>query len=205
MGFLSASLSFTRYLPVGDVPESLWREIPERLRKNAFQDIDHTADERSFGWSCFDDWLDTEWKAAPPEKGNYLVWLLRLETRRVPPAVFKKHVEIAIREYKASIKDDEKRFVSKARKKEIKEQVALRLRARMLPIPAVFDVVWDMQSRTVYLGSTNTKVRQLFEDCFQQSFELQLEPQTPFYLAGRMLGEEAVSRLENLEPSDFAG
>jgi len=119
--------------------------------------------------------------------------------------VFKKHFEIAVREYKASIRDEEKRFVSKARKKEIKEQVALRLRARMLPIPAVFEVVWDLRTNVITLGSTNTKVRQLFEDLFQQTTELQLEPQTPFYLAGRMLGEEAVSRLENLEATNFAG
>ena len=205
MGFLSASASFTRYLPTSDVPENLWRELPDLLKKFAFRDIDHTADERSFGWSCFDDWLDTEWKAAPPEKGHYVAWFLRLETRRVPPAVFKKHVEIALREYKAAIKDDEKRFVSKARKKEIKEQVELRLRARMLPIPAVFDVVWDMRTRVVYFGSTNAKACQLFQDYFKDTFDLELEPQTPFHLAGRMLGEEAVSRLENLEASSFTG
>lgn len=205
MGFLSASCSYTRYLPVGDVPQQLLRDLPGLLKKFAFKDIDHTADERSFGWACLDDWLDTEWKAAPPEKGHYFAWLLRLETRRVPPAVFKKHVEIAIREFKASIKDEEKRFVSKARKKEIKEMVELRLRARMLPTPAVFDVAWDQRTNIVTLASTNSKVRQLFEDLFQQTTGLQLEPQTPFYLAGRMLGEDAVSRLENLEATDFAG
>ncbi|MFW5487716.1 MAG: hypothetical protein ACNI3A_04735 [Desulfovibrio sp.] len=203
MGFLSSSVSYTRYRVVGDIPEGLWREVPERLLKNAFQDIDHNAEERSFGWVCFDDYLDTEWKSAPPEKGEFLTWSLRLDTRRIQPAVFKKYFELALREYKESIKDDEKKFVSKSRKTEIREQVALRLRAKSLPVPAVFEAAWNMQTGIIYFGSTNAKARALFEDCFTLTFELELEPQTPFFLASRILGEEAVSRLENIDPTVF--
>ncbi len=203
MGFLSSSVSYTRYRVVGDIPESLWREVPERLKKNAFQDIDHTAEERSFGWVCFDDYLDPEWKSAPPEKGEYLVWSLRLDTRRIQPAVFKKHFELALRQFKESIKDDDKKFISKGRKTEIREQVALRLRAKSLPVPAVFEAAWNMHTGVILFGSTNAKARALFEDCFTLTFEMELEPQTPFFLASRMLGEEAVSRLENIEPTVF--
>lgn len=204
MTLLAASVSLTRYRILDEVTPQLLREAPERLKKQAFRDIDHTADERSFGWVCADDWLDPDWRTAPPEKGHYLVFALRLDTRRVQPAVFKKHVILAEREYLASVKDEEKRFLSKDRKREIREQVALRLRARALPVPAVFAAFWDTRTHTVALASTNAKVRALFEDLFTLTFETTLEPLTPFFLASRLLGEAAVGRLEAIEPSDFS-
>lgn len=205
MAFFSPSVSITRYRIMDEVSDQLLREVPERLVKHAFQDIDHTADERSFGWVCADDYLDSRWQASPPEKGHFFVFSLRLDTRRVSPAVFKKHVALAEREFLASITDPDKRFISKDRKREIREQVMLKLRARALPVPAVFEAAWDLRSHTVYLASTNSKVRSLFEDLFTLTFELALEPLTPFFLAARMLGEEALPRLESLEPTDFPG
>ncbi|EGJ50068.1 recombination-associated protein RdgC [Desulfocurvibacter africanus] len=205
MAFFSASVSLSRYRIMDDVNDQLLREAPERLVKHAFQDIDHTADERSFGWVCADDYLDSKWKASPPEKGHFLIFSLRLDTRRVQPAVFKKHVAIAERSYLESIEDPDKRFMPKDRKREIRDQVMLKLRARALPVPAVFEAAWDLRTHTVYLASTNSKVRSLFEDLFTLTFELALEPLTPFFLASRMLGEEALPRLESLEPTDFPG
>lgn len=79
----------------------------------------------------------------------------------------------------------------------------LRLRARSLPIPAVFDVVWNTANHHIYLDTTNAKVRALFEDHFYNSFELRLEPLTPFFLAMDQLGEDAAKSLEALEPSIF--
>lgn len=205
MPFFSSSVSLTRYRIMDEVSDQLLREAPERLVKHAFQDIDHTADERSFGWVCADDYLDCRWQASPPEKGHFFVFSLRLDTRRVQPSVFKKHVLLAERDFLASITDPEKRFMSKDRKREIREQVMLKLRARAMPVPAVFEAAWDLRTHTVYLASTNSKVRSLFEDLFTLTFELALEPLTPFFLAARMLGEEALPRLESLEPTDFPG
>lgn len=203
MPILSASLGLTRYRVVEDVPDSLWREAPKLLKDNAFRDIDQTVDERSFGWCNIDNMLDMDWADSPPEKGQYLCFSLRLDTRRIPPAVFKKHVLIALAQELVQAKAEGKAFLSKDRRREIKDQVMLRLRARSLPIPAVFDAVWSMQSRRILFCSTNSKAKQLFEDLFQTTFGLTLEPLTPFFLAMDMLGEAAASRLENLEPTSF--
>ena len=37
------------------------------------------------------------------------------------------------------------------------------------------------------------------------TFELHLEPQTPAYLAERLIGTERSTAIEQLEPSHFAG
>lgn len=204
MGFISASTSFTRYRIIEEIPDTLWPELTDRLKKNAFQDIDHTADERSFGWVCFDDMLDPEWVTAPPEKGEFVTFGLRLDTRRTSAAVMKKHFTMALNQEMARMEKEGKKFVSRDRKKELREQTKLKLMARSLPVPAVFDVVWNIRTNVVYLSSSQAKLRSLFEDIFTMTFDLHLEPLTPYYLALSKLDEDQQQALDKLEPTEFA-
>ena len=203
MSILAASLGLTRYRIIEEVPNELLQQVPEKLKQFCFVDIDATADERSFGWSNIDDMLDMNWTQSPPEKAAYFAFKLRLDTRRIPPSVLKKHLTIAINKELEYNKEQGRNFVSRDRKREIKEQVTLKLRARTLPIPAAFDVFWNPPANRVYLDTTNTKVRALFEDYFTLTFDLHLEPLTPFFAAMDILGEEAAPRLENLDPTIF--
>ena len=74
MSFLNASTSFTRFRILDPVPSALWPTIPDKLRQFSFRDIDDTSDERAWGWVCFDDMLDSQWRTAPPEKGEFLAF-----------------------------------------------------------------------------------------------------------------------------------
>ncbi|MUM76987.1 hypothetical protein GKC30_04995 [Pseudodesulfovibrio sp. F-1] len=204
MSILSASLGLTRYRVMEDVPSELLRQVPEKLRQFCFVDIDATAEERSFGWTSIDDMLDVNWTQSPPEKADYFAFALRLDTRRIPPAVLKKHTTIALNKELEHNKEQGKNFVSRDRKREIKEQVTLRLRARTFPIPAVFDIIWNLTANRLLLATTNAKVRALFEDYFALTFDLHLEPLTPFFMAMDILGEDAAPKLEHLEPTIFA-
>jgi DNA recombination-dependent growth factor C len=203
MSILAASTSLSRYRIVEDIPGELWAEINDRLRKFAFRDIDETADERSFGWVCFDNMLDEKWATAPPEKGHYLAFSLRVDTRRIPAAVLKKHLQLAMNHQLERLKAQGKKFLTRDQKIEIKEQVKLRLRARTLPIPAYFNVIWDTDNSTVFLGNTTDKVRELFEELFTKTFGLNLEPQTPFFKALSLAGPNRLQDLEQLEPTLF--
>ena len=91
MGFLGASCTFTRFRILDPIPAELWTSIPDKLRQFAFRDIDDIPEERSWGWTSFEDMLDIDWRSAPPEKGAYLAFALRLDTRRIPGGVLKKH------------------------------------------------------------------------------------------------------------------
>ena len=203
MGFLGASCTFTRFRIVDPIPPDLWPAIPDKLKQFCFRDIDAIPEERSWGWACFDDMLDTAWRSAPPEKGAYLAFAFRLDTRRIPPGVLKKHVLIALREEKDHIREQGKKFIARARKAELRDQVRLRLMQRFLPIPAVFEVIWAMDSSRVYLASNNTKLIDLFMDHFTLSFDLRLEALTPYGLAAAMLDETAMRRTDSLEPTKF--
>lgn len=204
MGFMNASASFTRYYITEPVPSDLWPQIPDKLKQFAFKEIEDTAEERGWGWVCFDDMLDSFWRTAPPEKGEFITFSLRLDTRRIPSAVLKKHVALELREEERKNKEQGKKYVSRERKKEIREQVQLKLRARSFPIPAEFNAVWNIQTGAVYLASTQSKVLELFEEYFSTTFGLDLEPMTPYALAVRLQGEEVMNKLDTLEPTRFA-
>jgi len=205
LGFMSASVGLTRYRIVEeDIPSALWHEIEDRLKRNAFRDIDGSAEERSFGWVSFDNMLDPDFALCPPEKGPYLTFTLRLDTRRIPPAVMKKHVTVALNQAMQAMREQGKKFLTKEQKTEIREQVELRLRARSLPIPACFDVVWDTTSQQVWIASTQPKLTDLFEELFTHTFGLHLEPLTPYFQALKDLGASRQVELDGFEPTLFA-
>lgn len=204
MSFIKASTSFTRFRITEAVPQQLWSEIADRLKQYAFRDIDETSDERSLGWTSFEDMLDTQWHDSPPQKGAYIAFSLRLDTRRVPPAVLKKHTAIALKAEEARNREQGKKYVSRERKKELRENVELKLRTRFLPIPAEFNVVWNTQDNTVFFASTQPKMIEALQEHFSKTFNLDLDQLTPYGLAAKILGEEGLSKLDHLEPSQFA-
>lgn len=204
MGFANSSCSFTRFRVLDSMTDEQWNAVPDKLRQYAFQDIDELPEMQAHGWVCFEDMLDSQWRTAPPQKGAYFVFSLRLDTRRIPAGVIKKHLALALREEKERMQAQGKNFISRERKKELKEQVLLRLRQRFLPVPAEFNVIWNTAKNEVWFASTQNRMIDLFMEFFLQSFEVHLEQLTPYSLAETLLDEEAMSRLDRMEPTEFA-
>lgn len=204
MGFANTTCSFTRFRIVDPVTDALVAEIPDRLRKFAFTDIDDLPEMRSLGWVSFEDMLDADWREAPPQKGAYVLFSLRLDTRRIPAGVVKKHLALALRREKEEMRAKNKNFISRERRKELKEQVLLRLRQRFLPVPGEFNVLWSLEKNEVWFASTQSAMVDSFMEEFLKTFELHLEPLTPYNLAVTMLDEEAQLRLDRLESTQFA-
>lgn len=204
MGFLNASSSFTRFSIIDPVPDGLWVDIPDLLKKGAILDIDELPEMMAKGWTCFDDYLDTQWVSAPPHKGEYLAFTLRIDTRRIPAGVIRKHVDIAIRKEKLANAQQGKTYLSRERKKEIKEQVTLRLRQRFLPVPAEINVIWNTRSNEVWLASVQSKIIELFMQLFLDTFQLHLQQLTPSTLAVHLMGEEKVEVIDRIEATEFA-
>ena len=204
MGFLNASSSFTRFSIVDPVPEQLWADIPDLLKKGALLDIDELPEMEAKGWTCSDDYLDTQWVTASPHKGEYLAFTLRIDTRRIPAGVIRKHVTLALKKEKLANLAQGKTYISKERKKEIKEQVTLRLRQRFLPVPAEINVVWSIRKNEVWLASVQNKVIELFMQLFLDTFQLHLQQLTPSALAIQLMGEGQVETIDRIEATVFA-
>lgn len=204
MSFLKSSTSFTRYRVVDEIPAGFWTELPDKLKQFAMKDIDELPEPRGWGWTSFEDMLDVDWADHPPQKGGeYMTFSFRVDTRRMPPAVVKKHVALALKAEELKMRAVGKTFVSRERKKEIKEQVLFVLNKRFLPIPAEFQVIWNLNAGLVYIASVQGKLLELFEEYFVHSFGLHLEQLTPYGLAARLLPEAELDRLDDVEPTSF--
>jgi hypothetical protein len=131
-----------------------------------FEPIDATTDERSFGFVCFDDMLQPL-GFTPVQKSQFVAVSLRLDTRRVSPAVLKKYVRAALEQELALTG---KKWVSRERKREIVENTKLMLLAKALPVPSVTDVIFSMEDGRIWLCSGNAKIQSLFEGLFRNAF-----------------------------------
>lgn len=203
MGFSNSTCSFSRFRILDPVPDILWTQIADRLKQYAFHDIDNIPELEAHGWVSFEDMLDVEWLGGPPQKGSYIVFSLRQDLRRIPAGVIRKQLALAIKEEKQRMSDQGKKFISRERKKELKEQVLLRLRSRFLPVPGEFNVVWATDRNEVWFASTQDKMIDLFMEQFLITFELHLEPLTPYNLAASLMNDEDLERLDKLEATQF--
>ena len=203
MGFLNSSCSFTRFRVIDPVPDGLWAEIPQLLKKGAILDIDETTDSQADGWVSFDDYLDTTWQAGPPQKGSYMAFSLRLDIRRIPAGVVRKYLDLALKREKAENEKNGKKFISRERRKELKEQVQLSLRRRFLPVPGEFNVIWNTANNEIWFASTQEKMIELFAQRFLDTFKLHIEQLTPPYLALSMLGDAAGEVIHDADSVDY--
>ena len=203
MGFLNSSCSFTRFRVIDPVPDELWAEIPQLLKKGAILDIDETTDTQADGWVSFDDYLDTTWQAGPPQKGAYMAFPLRVDIRRIPAGVLRKHLDLALKREKAENEKNGKKFISRARRKELKELVQLSLRRRFLPVPGEFNVIWNTANNEIWFASTQTKMLELFVQRFLDTFRLHIEQLTPPALALSMLGDAAEADIHSADSVDY--
>lgn len=146
--------------------------VEDALQRHAFRSIDIGADALSVGWVNVDDMADSAWIISPATKGRFLTFALRVDERKIAPAVFKRHLKEALDEYSIN---NAQAHISKDRKQEIKEQVRLRLMARAMPAPKTVDVLWDQSTGQVLLFAATEKMRNLFEKWFSATFGAVLE------------------------------
>ena len=206
-GFLSNSFSVTQFSTGGPIPQELQGQIPVKLKTLSFRDADDDPSSVvSWGWTNFDDLLDTEWAVSSPQKGFFFAFSFRIDERRVAPALLKKHLRLRMDKELEDLKSRGKRFISRERKKEIREEVMLRLRARAMPIPQDHQVIWDSRNGHVYLATTKRKVIELFTKYFTRTFQVELQEITPDVVASDFaITDEQKDALANFEPTPFFG
>lgn len=149
----------------------------EGLKRGAFRPIDALKrEELAFGCVNIADILDTSWATSPPEKGEWMCFALRVDKRTVPGAVLKKCYAEAL---KAEQEAQERKTVSRARKKELREQVKARLSANIEPAPNVVDVAVNMNTGQVLASSVAKGLLEHLETVFVSSFGVKLERKHP--------------------------
>ena len=181
MGLFSGSASYIRYRITGDVPDAVKPFALEKLQWHAFNEIDPgTLTDKSIGWVSAENMSLTKFDDMHFAKDPYLVFALRIDTRRVPPIALRAAVlreEIKAREQSGYDR------LNKKQKMDIRDEQTQRLLKKALPLPAVYDVCWNTGANEVLFFSTSKKANEEFVSFFFRAFDLKLKAKTPAVLA----------------------
>jgi len=200
MGLLSSASTFVRYSVEGELPPNFWEFASERIAQRAFRDIDETYEEYSIGWVSVVNMFDSEFAYAAYAAGDYIALSMRIDERKVPSAVLKK---FCLKEEERVKKERLIPKLSRGHKLEIKENMQLMLMKKAVPLPSIFDLVWNLSSGTLLFFSTSLKVQATLEDFFKETFDLQLVLQVPYNTALHLLEPGQEDAIAAITPSIF--
>ena len=171
MGILSNSVSICQFRVVGNLPATdLFPWVSERLAKNGFIPIDQGTAELSIGWVQMDDYRESSF-AVPATfwRDHYLALTLRQDRRTIPAKLLRAHQKLAERDFLSANPGYTR--VPKQKREEVRDAVRSSLLARTLPVPSVYDAVWDTGSTILTLATLGTKAVEQFESHFKKTFE----------------------------------
>lgn len=198
MGLLTGSASFMRFAVEGELPENFWDWVAEKVAAHSFQDIDDTLDEYSIGWVSVVNMFDADFAYASYAAADYVVLSMRVDERKVSPAVLKK---MTAKEEERVLREKELPKLSRSMRLEIKERVRTQLTRKSVPVPAVYDLYWNLSDNTLLLFSTSKKAMTLLEELFKETFGMSLILQIPWTTAEHLAEGDAAANLESLRPA----
>jgi hypothetical protein len=198
MGLLSGTASFTRFTVEGEVPDNFWDFIAERVAAHSFQDIDDTMDEYSIGWVSVANMFDSDFAYGSYAAGDYVVLSMRVDERKVAPAVLKK---FTMKEEERIKRERELPRLGRNVRLEIKERIRAELVRKSAPVPVVYELCWSLSDNTLLFFSTSRKALALLEDLFRDTFDLSLVLQIPWNSALHLADEDVIARLDDLSPA----
>jgi DNA recombination-dependent growth factor C len=198
MGFLSGSASFVRFSVEGKLPASFWDFVAERVAAHSFRDIDDTLDEYSIGWVSVANMFDAGFAYGSYAAGDNVVLSMRVDERKVSPAVLKKCV---LKEEERVKAERQLPRLSRSARMEIKERIRAELVRKSVPVPAVYEVCWNLADSTLLFFSTSRKAAVLLEELFKETFGLTLVLQVPWLTAEHLADAETRRRMDGLRPA----
>ena len=188
MGILNNTVSICQFQILGTPPATdLATWVGESLANDGFRSIEQTSEELSSGWVQLDDYQESSF-AGPHtfQHDHYFAFSLRRDQRKLPAALVKPYILKAEQEWLAA--NPQFKRVPKQQRDDLRDAVRGSLFAKTLPVPAIYDVIWDTRSNLITFSSLGTKTVDLFVDQFKKSFEgLRLVPLHPFARAGQVI------------------
>jgi DNA recombination-dependent growth factor C len=198
MGLLTGSASLTRFTVEGEFPAAFWEFAAQRIAAMSFKDIDDTMDEYSIGWVSVADMFDAGFAFSSYAAGDYIALTMRVDERKVAPAVLKKFV---MKEEERIKREKQIPRLSRAARLEIKERVKAELIRNSHPVPSTYDLCWNLADNTVLFFSTSKKAMALLEDLFKETFQVSLILQIPWLTGLRMAEGEALDQYQAVRPA----
>lgn len=190
MGILNNTVSICQFQILGTMPETELAEwVGERLTRDGFRSIELSSEELSIGWVQLADYQESAFNGLDTfQHDHYLAFSLRRDQRKLPAALLKPYILKAEEEWLAA--NPQFKRVPKQQREELRDAVRGKLFSKTLPVPAIYDTVWDTRSNTIIFSSLGSVAVDLFVDQFKKSFDgLRLVPVHPVARAGQVIDE----------------
>ncbi|MCB9787737.1 MAG: hypothetical protein H6744_13725 [Deltaproteobacteria bacterium] len=203
MGALNGGITATAYYVEGELPKDFRESFITALEARRFRDIDVDSDqEESLGWVDMRDPFETELDLERVLWGNYLQLGMRQDTLRVPGAVFKLHLQRAVRLESNRLG---KERLTRAEEDEVRDRLEKELRRRILPSIRSYDLVWNIDRGEAWFFTSNKRMNEIFQDFFTETFGMVLIPRNVYSQLERAgMTTEDLERAAMLEPTVFA-
>jgi DNA recombination-dependent growth factor C len=198
MSMLQGTVSLKRFLVLGPVPDE--KDLQAGLEQDQFRPFQDGLEEERMGW-C--DWRNP--LITPPEENwvgqeRFAVFALRIDTRRVPSALLKAHVDLRLQ---ALQKEKDLLFIGKEARISLADEVKVELLRKVLPTPRVVEVAWDLQGGILWTTASSSKAQGALASLFIKSFGCEIHPLAPLLLSGRLCPDLPVESLVALDPLDL--
>lgn len=198
MSMLQGTVSLKRFLVLGPVPDPA--DLQAGLEQDQFRPFQDGLEEERLGW-C--DWRNPLITPPDPDwvgQDRFAVFGLRIDTRRVPSALLKAHVDLRLQ---ALQKEKDLAFVGKEARISLADEVKVELLRKVLPTPKVVEVAWDLKGGILWTTASSSKAQGALTGLFMKSFGCEVHPLAPLVLAGRIRPALPVERLMALDPIDL--
>ncbi|MBK9795816.1 MAG: recombination-associated protein RdgC [Holophagaceae bacterium] len=198
MSILQGTVSLKRFLVLGPVPDE--KDLQSGLEQDQFRPFQDGLEEERLGW-C--DWRNP--LITPPDENwvgqeRFAVFGLRMDTRRVPPALLKAHVDLRLQSLQ---KEKDLAFIGKEARISLADEVKVELLRKVLPTPRVVEVAWDLKGGILWTTASSSKAQGALSSLFIKSFGCEIHPLAPLVLSGRLCPELSVEALMALDPLDL--
>jgi len=188
------ALTFRTYRVAGKKPAPSLERVLERLETFAFSGLGDAEEGSVTGWVAPEHLFDGGFDIDKIVRGPYVVFALRMDTRKVSGPVLAAHTALEI---EATLEAEGLERLGRARKSELKQAIRRRLLKETPPVQKAYGVFWNLRTRRVFLQSTSKTVTEAFRQLFERTFELELVARVPGLVASEFA--EARGVMETLQ------
>ncbi|MCB9881473.1 MAG: recombination-associated protein RdgC [Planctomycetes bacterium] len=181
---LRVSGSFRRFYYEGERIHLDTTEPYDAIRVNGFRSIDGSGSEaESSGWVSPWDPTGVQMEPEDLRVGDHLVLHLRMDKKRVPPALLKIYCAA---EERAELQASGAVKLSRNQRKQIKDRVEADLLERALPNLSLYLLIFHPASESVLFTGTSEKVADAMMTLFRATFGGKLRPAAPGPMAEKL-------------------
>ena len=199
MSLIKGHPTLSRYRLLEAPKETTDDYLRERLKRNAFIDIENVAEESSLGWVEILNHLAVGFEPSSFRFGGFVAFQARLDRRRLPAKILNRYFLIE----EARLWAQEGQRLNVQAKREKKDALRRELLTRALLDTDLLEVLWFQKEFEIWIGGAGERNRLIFEELWDRTFGLGIRLLAPIALGFEVIPKELGASLIASQASPF--